>query len=68
MSRLSMDLKVMPMSTKGHKIILVIIDEVTNYLTCVMRNFTRSEEMGEILIENLIKSIQLLRYNDNEST
>ena len=30
-----MDLKVMPRSTKGHKDILVIIDEVTNYLTYV---------------------------------
>ena len=28
LSRLSMDLKVMPRSTKGHKFILCIIDEV----------------------------------------
>ena len=32
MSRLSMDLKVMPRSQKGHWYILCIIDEVTNYL------------------------------------
>ena len=31
MSRLSMDLKVMPRSHKGHKYILCIIDEVTNF-------------------------------------
>ena len=32
MSRLSMDLKVMPKSQKGHRYILCVIDEVTNYL------------------------------------
>ena len=32
MSRLSMDLKVMPRSCKGHRYILCIIDEVTNFL------------------------------------
>ena len=31
MSRLSMDLKVMPRSHKGHRYILCIIDEVTNF-------------------------------------
>ena len=32
MSKLSMDLKVMPRSQKGHKFILCIIDEMKNYL------------------------------------
>ena len=35
LSRLSMDIKVMPRSSKGHKFILCIIDEVTNYLITV---------------------------------
>ena len=35
LSKLSMDLKVMPRSSKGHKFILCIIDEVTNYLITV---------------------------------
>ena len=35
LSRLSMDLKVMSKSYKGHKFILCIIDEVTNYLITV---------------------------------
>ena len=35
LSRLSMDLKVMPQSSKGHKFILCILDEVTNYLITV---------------------------------
>ena len=35
LSRLRMDLKVMPKSCKGHKFILCIIDEVMNYLIMV---------------------------------
>ena len=35
LSRLSMDLKVTPRSHKGHKFILCMIDEVTNYLITV---------------------------------
>ena len=34
LSRLSMDLKVMPRSHKGHKFILCIIDEVTLFHNC----------------------------------
>ena len=35
LSRLSMDLKVMPRSSEGHKFIFCIINEVTNYLITV---------------------------------
>ena len=35
LSKLSMDLKVLPKSQKGHKFILCIIDEMTNYLITV---------------------------------
>ena len=44
MSRLSMDLKVMPKSQNGHRYILCIIDEVTNYLITVPIFQARSEE------------------------
>ena len=54
MSRLSMDLKVLPRSQKGHWYILCIIDEVTNYLTTAPLYQARSEEIGEALIENVI--------------
>ena len=54
MSRLSMALKVMPRSHKGHKYILCIIDEVTNYLITVPIFQAKSEEIGEALIENVI--------------
>ena len=54
LSRLSMDLKVMPTSYKGHKYILCIIDEVTNYLITVPVHQARSEEIGEAIIDNVI--------------
>ena len=54
LSKLSMDLKVMPKSQKGHKFILCIIDEMTNYLITVPIYHSRSEEVGEALIEHVI--------------
>ena len=54
LSRLSMDIKVMPKSSKGHKFILCVIDEVTNYLITVLLYQARSEEVGEALIESVI--------------
>ena len=54
MSRLSMDLKVMPRSHKGHKYILCVIDEVTNFLVMVPIFQARSEEIGEALLEHVI--------------
>ena len=49
-----MDIKVMPKSNKGHKFILGIIDEVTNYLISMLLYQARSEEVGEVLMENVI--------------
>ena len=54
LSRLSMDLKVMPRSGKRHKFILCIIDEVTNYLNMVPIYQSKVEEVGEALIEHVI--------------
>ena len=54
MSRLSMDLKVMPKSQKGHRYILCVIDEVTNVLIKVPIFQARSEEVGEALLEHVI--------------
>ena len=54
LSRLSMDLKVMPRSQKGHSNILCIIDEVTNYLITAPLYQARSEEVGEALIGHVI--------------
>ena len=52
LSMLSMDLKVMQRSYKGHKFILCIIDEVINYLITICIYHSRSEEIGDTLIDN----------------
>ena len=62
MSRLSMDLKVMPRSHKGHKYILCMIDEVKNYLVIVSIFQARSEEIGKALIENVIVKYCIPEY------
>ena len=53
LSRLSMDVKVMCRSYKGHKYILCIINEVTNYLITVPIHQAKSEKVGDALIENV---------------
>ena len=57
LSKLGMDLKVMPRSNKGHRYILCIIDEVTNYLIALPIYHSKSEEIGNALIENIIANI-----------
>ena len=57
-----MDLKVMPRSHKGHKYILCIINELTNYLITVPIFQARSEEIGEALIENVITKYCIPEY------
>ena len=49
-----MDLKVMPRSNKGHKYILYIIDEVTNYLITVLIHQSRLKQIGNAITENII--------------
>ena len=60
LSILSMDLKVMPKSYKGHNYILCNIDKVTNYLIMVLIHQSRSEEIGDALIENVISKYCVL--------
>ena len=62
LSRLSMDLKVMPRLHKGNKFILCIIDEVTNCLITVPIHQAKSEEVGEALIENVITKYCIPEY------
>ena len=49
-------------SCKGHKFILCIIDEVTNYLITVPIQQAKSEEVGEALIENVITKYCVSEY------
>ena len=62
LSKLSMDLKIMPRLHKGHKFILCIINEVTNYLITVPINQAKSEEIGEALTENVITKYCIPEY------
>ena len=62
LSKLSMDLKVMLKSYKGHKFILCIINEVTNYLITAPIYQSRSEEIGDALIENIISKYCIPDY------
>ena len=62
LSRLSMDLKVMQKSHKGHTFILCIIDEVTNYLITLPIYHSRSEEIGDALIDNIISKYGIPEY------
>ena len=62
MSRLGMDLKVMPRLQKGHRYILCIIDEVTNFLVTVPIFQARSEEIGEVLIDNVMTKYCIPEY------
>ena len=59
--RLSMDLKVMPRSLKGHKFILCIL-EVTNDLSMLPIFQARSKEIGEALVKNGITKYCIPEY------
>ena len=57
-----MDSNVMLRSLKGHKFILCIIDEVTYYLITVPIYHSRSEEIGDALIDNVISKYGIPEY------
>ena len=56
-----MVLKMMPRSHKGHKFILCITDEVTNYLITVPIYPSRLEEI-DVLIDNAISKYGIPEY------
>ena len=60
----------MPRSNKGHKYILCIIDEVTNYSITVQIHQSKSDEIGDTLIENIIIKYCVPNYiiMDQDST
>ena len=49
-------------SYKGHKYILCIIDEVTNYLITLPIHQSRSEEIGNALMENITSKYCVPNY------
>ena len=70
LSRLSMDLKVMPRSNRGHKFILCVIDEVMNYFITIPIQQSRSEEIEDVLIESVTTKNDIPEYiiMDQDST
>ena len=60
----------MPRSQKGHKFILCIIDYVMNYQITIPIQHSRSEEVGEVLIEHVISKFCAPNYiiMDQDST
>ena len=52
----------MPRSYRGHKFILCIIDEVTNYLITVCVHQAKSEEVEEALIKHVITKYCVQEY------
>ena len=59
---LSIYLKVMARSHKGHNFILCIVDEVTNYLITVPIYHSRSDEIGKAIIENDMSKYGIPEY------
>ena len=57
-----MDSKMMPGSHNRHKFILCIIDEVMNYLIAVPIHHSRSEEIGDAIIENIVSNYCMPEY------
>ena len=60
----------MPRSCQGHKFIMCVIDEVTNYLIAVLIHQSRSEEIGNALMGNVISKYCVPSYiiMDQDST
>ena len=52
----------MPKSYRGHKFILCVIDEMTNYLIAMPIYQARSEEIGDSLIDNVISKYGIPEY------
>ena len=52
----------MPKSYRGHKFILCVIDEMTNYLITMPIYQARSEEIGDALIDNIISKYGIPEY------
>ena len=52
----------MPRSQKGHRYILCVIDEMTNYLITALLYQARSEKVGDALIENAISKFAMPEY------
>ena len=62
LSRLSMDLKVMPRFCRGNRYILCVIDEVSNYIIMAPIKQSRSEEVEEVLLNSVFSKYCIPDY------
>ena len=60
----------MPKAYRGHKFILYVIDEMTNYLISMPIHQTIAEEIGDALMDNVISKYGIPEYiiMDQDST
>ena len=65
-----MDFEVMPKLYRGHKYMLCIIDEVTNYLISIPIHQAKTKDTGDTLIQNFITKYRISEYiiMDQDST
>ena len=52
----------MPKSYRGHKFILCVIDEMTNFIITMPIYQARSEEIGDALIDKVISKYGIPEY------
>ena len=62
LSILSIDLKVMPKSHRGHKFILCVINDLTNKLITMPIHHARLKEIGDALRDNVISKYGMPEY------
>ena len=62
LSRLSMDLKVMPRSCRSYRYILCVIDEVMSYIITAPIKQSKSEEVKEALLNSVFSKYCLPDY------
>ena len=62
MTRVRIDLQVMPRSYKGNKFILVVIDELTSFVVTIPIYQSWSEETGYALIEHVFRKYSISEH------
>ena len=62
MTRHSIDFKVMPRSYRGFIFILVVINEVANFMVTIPIHQSRSEEIGDALIDHVFSKCSVPKH------
>ena len=62
MTRLSKNLAVMSRSYKGHRFILVVINEVNKFIVTISIHQSRSEDIGDTLREHVFSMYGIEEY------